>query len=417
VTATIDHLNGSVYESRTLQPYTPSYTEQSANAEAIRLKAAAEAEAIRLKAGADDAGRAVANSVKAAKAAAEVAEHQAQAEEIRREAAEKAAAARRVAQEQAAAEAARAAEQWHRDQVVALAEKRARQMVTVSVLIALPIQLVAFWKMSPALVVVPLGLEYAAWVMLAQVDAAVAEKRRTGHFIAATLIVAAFAATMNWMHGPDLLQQGGQLVGAAGAFFSLLGPLTWALHTHGKVAKKAGRPSRKQLRAERQAAQVAARDAEERRQAVEADAEELDARRFEQHPEVYARAAYIASATGALGISEEVWLRAWHDVKGEGVPVGETAESIAARKAANELVRTALAGDTTPLPVLLQDGRIRAYKQPAILQVSDQVPPAPKRVTERVRPTPPKRRKGDTPPFSAAARKVASLTAKKAAQK
>ena len=426
MTATIDHLNGSVYEPR------PSYTEQSANAEATRLKAAAEAEATRLKALADAqatqakaqddaAARALAQNLKAARAGSEIAEHQARTDEIQRAAKRKADENAKADQDAAAAEQAEREERRRREELAAKAEKRARQMVTVSVLIALPIQLAAFWLMSPYLVIVPLGLEFAAWVMLAQVDAAVAEKRRSWHFITATLLVAAFAAGMNWAHGPELIAQGGELVGAAAAFFSLLGPCTWALHTHGKIQKREGRPPRAQRRAARKAAEAVAREAEQKRLATQADAEELDARRYEQHPDVYARAAYIASAIGELGISNEVWQRAWYDVKGDGAGLGETAESIAQRKAASELIRTAREGDETPLPVLLQDGRIRAYKAPAKPQVSNLVPPAAKRVTERIttgtRPAPPKRRKGDTPPFSVAARRAASLTAKKAAQK
>jgi hypothetical protein len=426
MTATIDHTGPGPFD-----PY-PSYAEQAANADATRLRAEAEAEAVRLKAHADAetarikaadeaASRAAAQELKTARAAAEIAAHQAKAEEIRRANAEAAAQAEK---ERAATAAIEAAEQAERDRVAALAaraEKTARQLVTVSVLIALPIQVVAFWLMNPALVVVPLGLEYAAWVMLAQVDAAVAEKRRAWHYIAATLIVAGFAATMNWLHGPDLIATNGQLVGAVGAFFSLLGPTTWALHTHGKIAKRAGKPSRAARKAAAKAAAAEVKQAATLAAAAEADALELDARRHRDHPDVYARAAYIASAAGHLTITDQVWQRAWQDVKGEGAQIGETAESIAVRKAATEQLRAATAGDDTPLPVVLQDGRIRVYREPKKIQLNAQIPPTAQRVTARVtdrpKPTPPRRRKGDTPAYSPLARSAAAETARNAAKK
>ena len=416
MTATFDHVNGHM----PADPY-PSYAEQAAQADATRLRAEVDAEAARIKAADDAASRATAQAVKAAKAAAEIAELNARTGETQRAADEKAAAAAKARAEQAAIEAAARAEH---DRVAALAdraERTAKQLVTVSVLIALPLQLVAFWLMNPALVLVPLGLEYAAWVMLAQVDAAVAEKRRAWHYIAATLVVAMFAAWMNWWHGPDLIPQNGELVGAVGAFFSMLGPTTWALHTHGKIAKREGRLPRAERRATAKAAAADARIAEQERAAAEADALELDARRHRDHADVYARAAYIASAAGHLTITDQTWARAWQDVKGEGAQIGETAESIAARKAATEQLRTATTGDVTPLPVVLQDGRIRVYREPKKIQLNAQIPPTIQRVTARVtdrpKPTPPRRRKGDTPAYSPLARSAAAETARNAAKK
>jgi hypothetical protein len=428
MTSTLDHMNSSVYEPDRF----PSFTEQAAKAEATRIKAAADAEATRLKAHAEAeiarikaadeaASRATTQAVKAARTAAEIAEHEARAQEIRQATADKAAQDAKARAAADAGEQADRAEKQRREELSARAERTARQLVTVSVLIALPLQLVAFYRMNPALIVVPLGLEYAAWVMLAQVDAAVAEKRRAWHYIAATLLVAMFAATMNWLHGPELIAQNGALVGAVGAFFSLLGPFTWALHTHGKIAKREGRPTRRQRRAAAKAAAAAAREAVLKHAEAERDAMELDARRHRDHADVYARASFIASAAGDLTISDAVWQRAWWDVKGEGAQVGETAESITVRKAATEALRAAHVGDDTPLPVLLQDGRIRVYKQPKKIQLSAQIPPTARRVTERIterpKPTPPRRRKGDTPPYSDAARKAAAETARQAAKK
>lgn len=424
MTATIDHVNGHMPDD----PYPLSFTEQAANADATRLRAAADAEAARLKAQADAemarikaadeaATRATTQELKAARAAAEIASHQAKAEEIRQATAEKAAAAAQARAVKQDAERAQQAEQQHRQHLAAIAEKRARQLVTVSVLIALPLQLVAFWLMNPALIVVPLGLEYAAWVMLAQVDAAVVEKRRAWHYIAATLLVASFAAWMNWSHGPDLIADHGELVGAVGAFFSLLGPGTWALHTHGKIAKRDGKPSRAQRRAAAKAAAAAKREAEQQLRAAEVTAAQLYERRRLEHPEVYERAAYIASAAGHLTITEQVWKRAWWDVMGEGAELGETAESIATRLAATAALREARTGDETPIPVVLPDGRIRVYRKPASPKVTTQIPPATAKATDRPKPTPPRRRKGDTPAYSLGARRAAAVTASKAAQK
>lgn len=425
MTATIDHVNGHMPDD----PYPGiSFTEQAANADATRLRAAADAEAARLKAQADAemarikaadeaATRATTQELKAARAAAEIASHQAKAEEIRHAAAEKADVTAKARAAKAAEEQAERAAQQHREQLTARAERTARQLVTVSVLIALPLQLVAFWLMNPALIVVPLGLEYAAWVMLAQVDAAVAEKRRAWHYVAATLLVAAFAAWMNWSHGPDLIADHGQMVGAVGAFFSLLGPATWALHTHGKIAKRDGKPSRATRRATAKAAATAKREAEQQAATAAREAATLDARRRAEHPDVYERAAYIASAAGHLTITEQVWKRAWWDVMGEGAELGETAESIATRLAATAALREARIGDQTPLPVVLPDGRIRVYKQPASPKVTAQIPPAGAKAADRPKPTPPKRRKGDTPAYSLGARRAAAETAIKAAKK
>ncbi|MFL5911247.1 MAG: hypothetical protein ACJ768_11825 [Gaiellaceae bacterium] len=417
MTATYDHVNGHM----PADPYPGvSFTEQTARADATRLQAEVNAEAARIKATDDAASRATTQAVRAAKAAAEIADLQAKTDEIQRAAAAKAAIEAKARAEQAAIDRAETAERNRVDALNARAEKTARQLVTVSVLIALPLQLVAFWLMNPALIVVPAGLEYAAWVMLAQVDAAVAAGRRAWHYIAATLVVAMFAAWMNWSHGPDLIADHGQLVGAVGAFFSLLGPLTWALHTHGKIAKREGRLPRAERRAAKQAAAAAAKLAEQEQAAATADTLELDARRHRDHADVYARAAYIASAAGHLTITDQTWARAWQDVKGEGAQIGETAESIAQRKAATEALRAATVGDVTPLPVLMQDGRIRVYREPKKIQLNAQIPPTVQRVTARVtdrpKPTPPRRRKGDTPAYSPLARSAAAETAKRAAK-
>jgi hypothetical protein len=425
VTATIDHVNEHMPDD----PYPGlSFTEQAANADATRLRAAADAEAARLKAQADAelarikaadeaATRATAQELKAARAAAEIASHQAKAEEIRQAAAEKSAAAAQARTAKLVEEQAAKAERERRDRLDALAEKRARQLVTVSVAIALPLQLVAFWLMNAFLIVVPLGLEYAAWVMLAQVDAAVAQGRRAWHYIGATLVVATFAAYMNWSHGPDLIPQNGALVGAVGAFFSLLGPATWALHTHGKIAKREGRPTRAARRAAAKAAAAEAKREADLKAAAERETAQLDERRRLEHPKVYDRAAYIASASGLLTITEQVWKRAWWDVMGEGAELGETAESIATRLAATAALREARTGDETPIPVVLPDGRIRVYKQPASPKVTTQIPPASAKATDRPKPTPPKRRKGDTPAYSIGARRAAAETARAASQK
>ncbi|MFF2039010.1 hypothetical protein ACFVVX_01175 [Kitasatospora sp. NPDC058170] len=359
-------------------------------------KEAAEAEALRAKTEAAKAAADITNQLKAAKAAAEIAKGEAEAQEIRQQSAERAAeTARRRAETEAAREKAQhSAEQW---------KKYAKAIAVTCVIVSLPLQLMAFWSPdAPFLLAAPLVLEGLAWALLKGAEAAIDEARPSWHYRALAGAVALFAAAVNYLHGSAEFGLG---TGLGGAFCSLAGPMVWDLHEHGRILKRDGRKSRRERREEarRSAAEAIEKQAAEQREADDREAREVN--RSVQWPQVWERAVALAAALGELHPGDATWKRAWDDV--EGATLGDTAASISTRVAAKAAVKDA-AND------LAKQGE-RVEKP----QVESQVVTPAK--STRVRTpdgrrnnggTPPVRRAGDTLGYSPVARRAMSLTAR-----
>ncbi|WP_327738434.1 hypothetical protein OG749_36230 [Streptomyces nojiriensis] len=145
-------------------------------------------------------------------------------------------------------------------------------------LVALPLQLRAFWDPDrPWNAAVPIMLEVAAWAAMRLAHAAIVNRRVAWPYLTLTFFFASVAAGINIADGflhPDI----GAVFGLAGGFASLAGPGLWAVHQFGARAKetKATRAERKL--AEQQAKQAAA-ELEAVRVQAEADlaAKKLDA--------------------------------------------------------------------------------------------------------------------------------------------
>ncbi|MFF0277471.1 hypothetical protein [Streptomyces sp. NPDC004330] len=247
-----------------------SFTEQSANADKIRSEAgikAADAEANRRRREALDAPKLAAAQAEAdriARAAAAEAE-QAERDRLTQAAADRAA---RADQDKAdRAEAARLRESAKRD-------KRAAKAVNIGVVaalvVALPLQLRAFW--SPERwweVAIPLFLEGLAWVFIRQAEAAISGRRMVWHYLTGVGLCAAFAAGVNVYDGFAHAEIGAAF-GIVGGFASIAGPALKVIHEFG--ARAAGG---KATRIERKIAEAAARqsEAELARRRAELDAE------------------------------------------------------------------------------------------------------------------------------------------------
>ncbi|GAA4846332.1 hypothetical protein [Kitasatospora terrestris] len=358
-------------------------------------KEAAEAEALRAKTEATKAAADIANQVKAAKAAAEIAEGQAKAEEIRREAADRRREADRARAEAEATreKAARSAAQWRTS---------AKTIAIICVIVSLPLQMMAFWNPHAwFLLAAPLVLEGLAWALLKGAEAAIDDHRPSWHYRALAGAVALFAATVNYLHGSHAFGLG---TGLGGAFCSLAGPMVWDLHEHGRIRKRDGKVSRRQRRAE---AKRAAAEAAEKQAAAERAVDEreaLAATRAVQWPEVWERTVALAAAVGELHPSEATWKRAWDDT--QGAQLGDTAESIATRVAAKAAVKDATND---------RANTVETVEKP---QVESQLT-RPTKTTAAERTdgrrnnggTPPVRRAGDTLGYSPAARRAMSLAA------
>lgn len=134
-------------------------------------------------------------------------------------------------------------------------------------LVALPLQLRAFWDPDrPWNAVVPVMLEVAAWAAMRLAHAAIVNRRVTWPYLTLTFLFASVAAGINITDGflhPDI----GAIFGLAGGFASLAGPGLWAVHQFGARARGS-----KATRAERKLAESQARQAEAELKAVEVKA-------------------------------------------------------------------------------------------------------------------------------------------------
>ncbi|MCI3155523.1 hypothetical protein ELQ39_28020 [Streptomyces sp. GB4-14] len=404
-----------------------------AKAEAIRTRAAAEADALRIEA----EGKAEAEKILAAEKAEkerianeraamrlekERADHQAH---LAKKAAETAKAkaeeekAQQVQAEQEAAEAERAAEQKRSEN---LWKWGARGIYLVGLIIAAPVQFLAFWdEKRPFMIAAPALLEGLALVLACGAAWAVAHRRDVLPYRIGIMAGALIAAGINLWHGltdPAI----GLNAGLIGAIASLGGPIVLMAYEHGIAQKADGIPSWRERRAAerkaaeekraREKAQRDKRDAEHAaaaaKQLAESRAKEEQQRRDEDrkkhHPKVWEVADALRSARGAAVVTEQIWGEAWHLVTGCKT-VGITLDIQAQARAQQARVKAA-----TEVPIIGDFSLVESQKGPRAKKGPDA--PDGRRHNGG---TPPVRRPGQTAPIHPVARKQAALeqTAKK----
>lgn len=288
-------------------------------------------------------------------------------------------------------------------------------LVALSALAAIPAQVAYFVKKSLMLLPVPFALEGAAWVMAAGV--AYADERKLPAWVRWLLRVfcvsaAAFAARINYLHGSA---EGGQLVGWGLAAVTMLGPVFFEVRQWVLTLSAATGDPRKR--------------AEEKARAKH------DRRRRRHHRTVAKVADRLVSAAPFGTVKpEDAWTRAWAIVHGTTEP-GMTPRLHA------HAVKSAAALAAAQRPISLDPGTVRQHildgMRPLRLpvstlpgvtkesQVASQMPPANARGESgvsrkpakgsRKRPTPPRRRKGDTLPYHPVAKVAMADTGRKVA--
>ena len=405
---------------------------------AIDLVAAAQAEAIRTRAAADAgaktiAARAEADAVRA-KAAAEAEKQEiANRRAVRKEAEDEEIHAKRVADLRAQRLAAEAAAKKAADEAETEAERdaaraqeqqrsetlwkwSARGIYFVGLVIAAPIQFIAFWDPArPFMVAAPALLEGLALALACGAAWAVAHRRDVAPYRVGIMLAAMIAAGVNLWHGMTE-KSIGLNAGIIGALASMGGPIVLMAYEHGMAQKADGIPSwrerraadkekaaetaaREKAKADRKAAEEkAAADKEAQRAAAEAEQKRKDADRQAGHKQVWEAAEAFRSARGLPVVTEQIWGDAWYYVTGYK-QVGMTAEI-------DELSRAAQA-------------RREAVAQGFGSQVESQNPTRPKRDPDAPDGrrfnggTPPIRRAGDSAPQHPAARVAAAETARR----
>lgn len=387
-------------------------TKAYADAEEQRIRAEAEAEAAKIKAAEEARKLKLANDKAEARAAEEQKARDARIAESerRRAAAERAQqdderAHQEQQQNSAAAEAdvAKATKTWR---------KYAIAFYAVCAIVALPVQIAAFWdEDAPWLVIAPLMLEGAALVVTKGAAAAVAANRPHWHYRTVAWVFAFIAAGINLKHGLDAFDPA---TAFGTAFASLAGPGVWDLHEHGRIRRRDGVSTRRERRAAKKATKreaeekAAAKLFEAERQAhlenaERAAANKLDADRKLMFPKVHQEALKLAADLGETAITSAIWKQAKRNV--EGTDPGESADTIRMRNAAERRVQAAR--NNTP---------VNAPRNGASSQVDQQVPRASRRGHAggpKVRGT---RRAGDTPRFANGARTQASIAARQASR-
>lgn len=390
--------------------------EAEAKAEAEKIRAQGEAAAARLKAEQDAERQRLLNEQKSMQMEERRAAHEAKMADLARKKEEADLAAARLREEaeaEAQSEAERAAEQQRAE---ALWKWGARSIYLVGLVIAAPVQFLAFWdEERPFLIAAPALLEGVALVLAAGAAWAVANRRDVLPYRVGIMLGALIAAAINLWHG--LTDEAiGLNAGLIGALASLGGPVVLMAYEHGIAQKADGIPSWRERRAAARAkaareAERAAKDAEKETQAAAAEAERAakekaaeqeqkrrDADRQQQHPEVWKVADAMRSAQGAPVVTERIWADAWYHVTGSKT-VGITPEIEARSRAAQARMKAATQG-------------IYAGAFP---QVDSQKEPSPKR--DPGAPdgrrfnggTPPRRTPGDTPPYNPAAKRQAAI--------
>ncbi|KQX27528.1 hypothetical protein ASD97_24825 [Streptomyces sp. Root63] len=377
-------------------------TKAYADAEEQRIRAEAEAEAAKIKAAEEARKLKLANDKAEARAIEEQKARDARIAESER----KRAAAERGHQDDerahheqqqtaAAAEAdvAKAASTWRFYAVMFYA---------VCAVVALPVQIAAFWDPTAWwLVIAPLMLEGAALVVTKGAAAAVAANRPHWHYRTVAWVFAFIAAGINLKHGLDAFDPA---TAFGTAFASLAGPGVWDLHEHGRIRRRDGVPTRRERRAAKKAekdlaaakaAQQAREEAREkaRKAAMEAIEKRLAEQRAQEFPNEWKYALKLAIAKGETTVTEPIWEQTWADL--HAANPGVTANSVSARNAAAKHMQRVLERDPANTPS-------RPASSQRVIQVKD-----PGRRSS-YRPTPPRRKPNDTPKFHPVARALAA---------
>jgi cation transport ATPase len=350
------------------------------------------------------------------KAEKEQAAHQAYlAEQAEKEARAKAAKEKADAEaaDKAAEEAAQLAEQQRSEQ---LWKWGARGIYAVGLVIAAPVQFIAFWdEKRPFMVAAPALLEGLALVLACGAAWAVAHRRDVLPYRIGIMLGAAVAATINLWHGltdPDI----GLNAGLIGALASLGGPIVLMAYEHGIAQKADGIPSARERRAAKRAKareEAARAKAKEEKQAAEAKAvaekkaaqeradeeqKRRDADRQKAHGEVWDVANALRAARGSAIVTEQIWGEAWYRVTGSKT-VGITAEIEAQSRAAAARMKVAV-----DMPILNDFSQVESQKGPR--PTKDPDAPDGRRSNGG---TPPRRVPGDTIAYSPIAKKQAVL--------
>ncbi|MEV0779201.1 hypothetical protein [Streptomyces sp. NPDC050428] len=435
--------NATVWEKPTPQPepaaeQAPAVDHVAlAEAEAIRQRAAAEADAARVKAEAEAAAEIKAAEIKA--------EAEAEKQRIANERAamkletDRATHAKRLADLEAQRAAAEAAAEKTRKDAAAEAQREAdrgeerkrteelwkwgaRAIYAVGLVIAAPVQFLAFWdEERPFLVAAPALLEGLALVLAFGAAWAVANRRDVAPYRVGIMIGALIAAGINLWHGLDDPAIGVN-AGIIGAIASLGGPIVLMAYEHG-IAQKADdipsgrerRAARKAIAAEAKAKEKAQRDkrdaemnaahakaiAEAR---AKAEQERRDADRKASHPDVWQVADAMRSARGAEHVTEQIWADAWYRVTGSK-HVGITADIEAQTRAAQARMKAA-----TECPS--DDGASQVGSQKPARPKKDPTTPDGRRFNGGI---PPLRTPGDTAPYHPVTKTLAAETARQSA--
>lgn len=334
-----------------LRPEGDTYAEGLARAEQV----SAEAEAQRIRNEQDRRRAELADARAEAKAQKDIqaALDEAADEKRRRDDARRAESARR-------ARAEKSATLWKRS---------ALTIAIVCIVVSLPLQIMAFWDPSAwFLVAAPFVLEGVAWALLMGAQAAIDDDRPSWHYRAGALLQALIAAGINYAHGSA---EYGMATGIGGALCSVIGPVIWDLHEHGRIARRDGRKSRSVRRAERKAARSEAK----RVKAVN----DLRAAADET---VWQRAVDLSGFLGETVPSDATYRRAWTEV--HGAEVGQTAVQIAHTRAVKRAVRLAQNGP-------LKDEKVQVDSQ--MVPEDESFPRAPKKPG-----TDGRKKNGGTPP-------------------
>jgi chemotaxis protein histidine kinase CheA len=387
-----------------------------ADAEAKRIEAEAKAEAERIRAAEEAERQRIANERARMKLEKEQADHKAHlakkaAEEAKAKAEE--AKAQQAEADQAAEEAAQAEEQKRTE---SMWKWGARAIYLVGLIIAAPVQFLAFWDpQRPFLVAAPALLEGLALVLAAGAAWAVAHRRDVLPYRIGIMAGALIAAGINLWHGVTDTAIGLN-AGLIGAIASLGGPIVLMTYEHGIAQQADGIPSARERRAAKRAkaeAERAARDraiakkdaenqaeAEKRARehAAEQEQKRRDADRQKHHPEVWNVADAMRSARGSQYVTEAIWGEAWRRVTG-CKDVGITPDIEARTRAAQAAMELGAKAPIKGSFSLVESHRPASAKK---------APNAPDGRRNNGG-TPPRRRPGDAPSPSPIARTQARL--------
>lgn len=411
----VEHING--VERDTFDPVALARAdairkEAEAKAEAEKIRAQAEAEAARIKAEQEAEKIRLSNERERQRQERAHADHEAKIAEANRKKAEADAAAAKARKQAEAEEKAEADLAAERQRAEAYWKWGARGIYAVGLIIAAPIQFLAFWdKERPFLVAAPALLEGLALVLAFGAAWAVAHRRDVAPYRIGIMLGAMLAAGINLWHGltdPHI----GFNAGLIGALASLGGPVVLMAYEHGVAQKADGIPSWREKReaarkkaeaeekrakaeAEEKAKRAAAEAArEEREKAAAEEQQRKDNDRKTEHADIWAIADSIRAARGEPVVSDALWQEVW--LRETGCKTVGVTPDMEARSRANAARMQAVTG----LPVLGALSQVESQKGPR--QKKD--PEAPDGRASNGG-TPPIRKPGDTAPYSTGARR------------